>query len=54
MHFDDFVNMVKLTINELEHRLLESFKTYIQEEKKRGKRRIPKNCGIVSEGATYI
>ena len=35
MHFDDLVNMVKLTINELEHRLLESFKTYIQEEKKK-------------------
>ena len=35
MHFDDLVNMVKLTINELEHRLLESVKTYIQEEKKK-------------------
>ena len=35
MHFDDFINMAKLTINELEHRLLETFKTSIQQEKKK-------------------
>ena len=35
MHFDDFINMAKLTINELEHRLLETFKTCIQQEKKK-------------------
>ena len=45
MHFDDFVNMVKLTINELEHRLLESFKTYIQEEKKEARGEYPRTVG---------
>ena len=45
MHFDDFINMAKLTINELEHRLLETFKTCIQQEIKEAREENPRTVG---------